>query len=83
MLEERLSRGFPRILHLQATLALNIAYRNLQLVEILLQLGVLLCHFFILAFPFITRRLEGLHFALVVAGFNIGLAEPIIEHPRN
>lgn len=77
MLEKRLSRGFPRILHLQATLALNIAYRNFQVVEILLQLGVLLRHFLILAFPLITRRLKGLHFALVMAGFNVGLAEPI------
>lgn len=55
---------------------LNIAYRDFQVVEILLQLGMLLGHVFIFALPLVPRRLEGLHLALVMAGLDIGLAEP-------
>lgn len=45
--------------------------------QILLQLGVLLGHLLVLGLPLITLRLEGLHLALVVAGLDIGLAEPM------
>lgn len=55
---------------------LDVADGDLEVVQVLLQLGVLLGHLLILGLPLVTLRLEGLHLALVVAGLDVGLAEP-------
>lgn len=47
-----------------------------KVVELLLGVGVLLGHLLVLGFPLIARLLESLDFAFVVAGLNVGLAEP-------
>src|SRR5262245_64372877 len=47
-----------------------------EVVELLLGVGVLLGHLLILGFPLVARLFEGLHFAFVVAGLDVGLAEP-------
>ena len=44
--------------------------------QVLLQLGVLLSHLFVLGFPLITLSLQSLHLALVVAGLDVSLAKP-------
>lgn len=56
---------------------LDVADGDLKVVEILLQLGVLLGHLLVLGLPLVALRLEGLHLAFVVAGLDIGLAEPV------
>jgi hypothetical protein len=56
---------------------LNVADGDLEVVQILLQLGVLLGHLLVLGLPLVALRLEGLHLALVVAGLDVGLAEPV------
>jgi hypothetical protein len=56
---------------------LNIAYGNLQVTHFILQVGVFLGHFLILCLPLVTRGFQGLHLTLVVAGFNVRLAEPV------
>lgn len=57
---------------------LNIADRNLQLMQLLLQVGVFLSHLFVLGFPLLVRDFECLNLSLVVAGLDIGLAESMI-----
>jgi hypothetical protein len=47
-----------------------------KVVELLLGVGVFLGHLFVLGFPLVAGLFEGLDFAFVVAGFDIGLAEP-------
>lgn len=56
---------------------LNVADGDLEVVQILLQLCVLLGHLLVLGLPLVALRLEGLHLALVVAGLDVGLAEPV------
>lgn len=56
---------------------LDVADGDLEVVQVLLQLGVLLGHLLVLGLPLVTLRLEGLDLALVVAGLDIGLAEPV------
>lgn len=56
---------------------LDVADRDLQLVQVLLQLAVLLRHLLVLGLPLVPFRLQCLHLALVVTGLDIGLAEPI------
>ena len=48
-----------------------------KVVELLLGVGVFLGHLFVLGFPLVSGLLEGLDFAFVVAGFDVGLAEPV------
>lgn len=55
---------------------LNVADRDFEIVEVLLQFGVLLGHLFVLGLPLVTLCLKCLHLALIVAGLHIGLAEP-------
>ena len=45
-----------------------------EVVELLLGVGVFLRHLLVLLLPRIAVRFEGLHFALVVPGFDVGLA---------
>ena len=47
-----------------------------KVVELLLGVGVFLGHLFVLGFPLVAGLLEGLDFAFVVAGLDVGLAEP-------
>lgn len=56
---------------------LDVADRHLQIVQLLLQLRVLLGHLLVLLLPLVAGRLQGLHLALVVAGLDVGLAEPV------
>lgn len=55
---------------------LNVAYRDLQVVEILLQFRILLCHVLVFALPLVTGCLQGLHLAFVMTSLDIGLAKP-------
>ena len=55
---------------------LNVADRDLEIVQVLLQLGVLLCHLLVLALPLVPGGFERLHLAFVVTSLDIGLAEP-------
>jgi hypothetical protein len=48
-----------------------------KVVELLLGVGVFLGHLFVLGFPLVAGLLEGLDFAFVVAGLDVGLAEPV------
>lgn len=47
-----------------------------KVVELLLGVGIFLSHFLVLGLPLVAGLLEGLHFAFVVAGFDVGLAKP-------
>jgi hypothetical protein len=55
----------------------DVADGDLEVVQVLLQLGVLLGHLLVLGLPLVTLRLEGLDLTLIVAGLDVGLAEPI------
>jgi hypothetical protein len=46
-------------------------------VQVLLELTVLLRHLLVLGLPLVAFRLQCLHLALVVAGLDVGLAEPV------
>lgn len=48
-----------------------------KVVELLPGVGVFLGHLFVLGLPLVTRSFESLHFALEVAGLDVGLAEPV------
>lgn len=56
--------------------SLDVAYRELQLLQLLLQIRMLLGHLFKLLNPLVTICLESLHLAFVMAGFDVSLAEP-------
>jgi hypothetical protein len=47
-----------------------------KVVELLLGVGVFLGHVLVLLLPLVGGLLECLHLALVVAGLDVGLAEP-------
>lgn len=47
-----------------------------KVVELLLGVGVFLGHLLVLGLPLVARLLESLDFAFVVAGLDVGLAEP-------
>lgn len=47
-----------------------------KVIELLLGVGVFLGHLLVLGFPLVSGLLEGLDFAFVVAGLDVGLAEP-------
>lgn len=47
-----------------------------KVIELLLRVGVFLGHLLVLLLPRVGGLLEGLDFALVVAGLDVGLAEP-------
>ena len=55
--------------------SLDITNLGHKVVELLLRVGVLLGHLLVLLLPLVALRLEGLHFALVVPGLDVGLAE--------
>lgn len=46
-----------------------------EVIELLLRVGVLLGHLLVLLLPLVALGFEGLDFALVVAGFDVGCAE--------
>jgi hypothetical protein len=48
-----------------------------KVVELLLGVGVFLGHLFVLGLPLVAGLLEGLDFAFVVAGLDVGLTEPV------
>ena len=56
--------------------SLDVANLCDKVVELLLGGGVLLCHLLVLGLPLVAGCLESLHLALVVAGLDVGLAEP-------
>jgi hypothetical protein len=56
---------------------LDVANLGNKVVELLLGLVVLLVHLLVLGLPLIAGSLQGLHLALVVAGLDVGLAEPV------
>lgn len=58
---------------------LNVSNLVLELLQLLLQIGVLLCHLFILLLPLVAFILQGLNLALEVAGLDISLSEPVID----
>ena len=58
------------------TVHLEIGQRGRKFVQLLLRLLVLLGHFFVLGFPLVPGLLKSLDLAFVVAGFDVGLAEP-------
>jgi hypothetical protein len=58
---------------------LNIADGNLQVMQVLLEIGVLLGHFLVFAFPLAVGGLESLHLTLVVTSLDVGLAKPVIN----
>ena len=47
-----------------------------KVVELLLGVGVFLGHLLVLGLPLVAGLLESLDFAFVVAGLDVGLAEP-------
>lgn len=53
-----------------------------EVVQLLLRVGIFLGHFLILLLPLFRGLLEGLDFALVVACFDIGLAESDLSLSR-
>jgi hypothetical protein len=56
---------------------LDVANLGNEVVELLLGEVVLLGHLLVLGLPLIAGGLQGLHLALVVAGLDVGLAEPV------
>ena len=56
---------------------LDVANLGNKVVELLLGLVVLGGHLLVLGLPLVARGLEGLHLALVVAGLDVGLTEPV------
>lgn len=58
---------------------LNVSNLVLELLQLLLQIGVLLCHLLILLLPLVAFILKGLDLALEVAGLDISLSEPMID----
>lgn len=58
---------------------LNVSNLVLELLQLLLQIGVLLCHLLILLLPLVAFILKGLDLALEVAGLDISLSEPVID----
>jgi hypothetical protein len=47
-------------------------------VQLLLQIGVFLGHLLVLGFPLAVGDFESLDLSLVVAGLDVGLAEPVL-----
>jgi hypothetical protein len=50
-----------------------------KVIELLLGVGVFLSHLFVLGLPLVSGLLESLDFAFVVAGLDVGLAEPVVR----
>lgn len=61
---------------------LDVADRNLEVVQILLQFRMLLRHLLVLALPLVTRSLERLHLAFVMTSLDVGLAEPVMKRKK-
>ena len=55
----------------------------LQVLQLLLQGGVLLGHLLVLLLPLVALLLEGLDFAFEVTGLDIGLTEPILKMKKS
>lgn len=55
---------------------LDVAHALLQFLQLFLQIGMLLGHLLVLAFPFVPGLLKGLDFTLIVTGLDISLSEP-------
>ncbi len=60
-----------------SALHLERANLDLELLELLLNLGVLLSHLFVLGFPLVPLSLEGLNLAFEVAGLDVGDTQPV------
>lgn len=58
----------------------DIADLNLELLELLLDLGILRGHLFVLGLPGIPLGLEGLDFTLEMSRLDIGLTKPIVPN---
>lgn len=56
---------------------LNIADRNLQIMQFLLEIGIFFGHFLVLGFPLAVGDFQGLDLAFVVTSLDISLAKPI------
>lgn len=55
----------------------NVANLVLEVLQLLLQGGVLLGHLLVLGLPLVAVGLEGLDLSLEVAGLDIGRSEPM------
>jgi hypothetical protein len=58
--------------------SLDVAHLGVELLELLLDRGVLLGHLLVLGLPRIALGLESLDFPLKVSGLDVCLAEPVI-----
>jgi len=58
------------------SLCLDVVHLALEVLQVLLDRGVLLGHLLVLGLPLIALLLEGLDFPLEVAGLDVGLAKP-------
>lgn len=58
---------------------LDVSDLILELLQLLLQSCMFLCHLFIFLLPLIALILEGLDLAFEMSGFDISLSEPVIK----
>lgn len=58
--------------------SLDVAHLHLELLELLLDLGVLLGHLLVLGLPRVALGLKSLHLPLEVSGLDVCLAEPVV-----
>ena len=59
-----------------ASVRLDISHALLQFLQLLLEVSVLLRHFFVFGLPLVSGLFQGLDFSLEVACFDVGLTEP-------
>lgn len=58
---------------------LDVSDLVLELLQLLLQSCMFLCHFFIFLLPLIALILEGLNLAFEMSGLDISLSKPVIK----
>lgn len=58
---------------------LDVSDLILELLQLLLQVRMLLCHFFVFLLPLIALILEGLDLAFEMSGLDISLPKPIMK----
>jgi hypothetical protein len=56
---------------------LDVSDLILELLQLLLQVRMFLCHFFVFLLPLIALILEGLDLALEMSGLDISLSKPV------
>ena len=55
---------------------LDVTHALFQFLQLLLEIGMFLGHFLVLALPFVSGLLESLNFAFVMSSLDIGLSKP-------